>query len=155
VFGTWYQDGDGHGTHCAGIIGAIGNNGKGVVGVRKTPSEFRFHIGQGLSSQGAGFTSTILEAVNGCVQAEAKVISMSLGGPAFSQIEDDYYNYLYGRGFLIIAAAGNAGSSEYSYPASYVHICVSATTNPSACLLTLFSILGTRPSCRLLRLTLI
>jgi subtilisin family serine protease len=152
VFGTWYQDGDGHGTHCAGIVGAIGNNSKGVVGVRKTPSAFRFHIGQGLSQQGAGSASTVLEAVNGCVQAKTKVISMSLGGPTFSQVEDDYYNYLYSRGFLIIAAAGNAGNSEDSFPASYVHICVSAR-NRSAGLLILFSLLGTMPSCRLLRWT--
>jgi serine protease len=44
---------------------------------------------------------------------------MSLGGNVGSEIEDAYYSYLYEKGFLIVAAAGNEGNDEYSYPASH------------------------------------
>ena len=107
------------GTHCAGVIGAIGDNKKGVVGVRKNPDLFKFMIGKGLSDIGAGSTSNIMKAMAGCYNSGAKVISMSLGGPISSQIEDNIYRFLYDEGFLVVAAAGNAGDSTYSFPASY------------------------------------
>jgi subtilisin family serine protease len=63
VSGKWDEDGHGHGTHCAGTIGAIGGNDEGVVGVIKSPLEFTFHIGKGLSNSGSGSTSGVLAAV--------------------------------------------------------------------------------------------
>lgn len=117
--GVWDNDGNGHGTHCAGIIGAIGDNGKGVVGVRKDPNLFSFFIGKGLSDAGSGLTSNIMKAVGGCYDSGAKVISMSLGGGGYSEIEDFVYDFLYDEGFLVVAAAGNSGNSDHSYPASY------------------------------------
>ena len=107
------------GTHCAGVIGAIGDNKMGVVGIRKDPNLFQFHIGKGLSDKGAGGTSNIIKALASCYEMGAKVISMSLGGPVSSGIENTIYQFLYDEGFLVVAAAGNAGDSTYSYPASY------------------------------------
>lgn len=53
--GVWDVDGHSHGTHCAGSIGAIGNNDEGVVGVWNDKVErFRFHIAKGLSNSGSG-----------------------------------------------------------------------------------------------------
>ena len=52
--GRWDVDGHGHGTHCAGTIGAIGNNVEGVIGVWDDPNDFRFHIAKGLSDGGSG-----------------------------------------------------------------------------------------------------
>ena len=48
------MDGHGHGTHCAGSIGAIGENNEGVVGVNPDPSKFSFFIAKGLSDSGSG-----------------------------------------------------------------------------------------------------
>ena len=52
-----------------------------VVGVRSNPQLFHFHIGRGLGNDGSGYDSVILEAVQGCIDNGAKVVSLSLGGP--------------------------------------------------------------------------
>lgn len=117
--GVWFNDGQGHGTHCAGTIGAVGDNGQGVVGIRRTPSQFRFHIGKGLSNEGSGYESAILEAVSGCVDSGARVVSMSLGGPGSTKTARNFYQDVYNEGVLIVAAAGNDGNSGDSFPASY------------------------------------
>lgn len=118
--GEWYQDGNGHGSHCAGTISAIGDNGRGVVGIKKNPEVYPLHIGRGLDDSGKGSTLSVLDAARGCYEAPGvKVISMSLGSSGFSNIENDRYQELYDEGYLIVAAAGNSGDSSLSYPASY------------------------------------
>eukprot|EP00957_Ditylum_brightwellii_P138050 10524758-Ditylum_brightwellii.AAC.1 len=47
---------------------------------------------------------------------------MSLGGGGFSTVANSTYASIYDAGVLIVAAAGNAGTSAYSYPASYSSI---------------------------------
>ncbi|PMU50529.1 hypothetical protein C1X86_35715, partial [Pseudomonas sp. GP01-A3] len=49
----------------------------------------------------------------------AKVINMSLGGSMYSQLLDDTIQYAVSKGVVVVAAAGNSGINEYSYPASY------------------------------------
>ena len=117
----WYEDGHGHGTHCAGTIGAIGDNGVGVTSVNPDESKFSFFIGKGLTNSGSGSTSGVIAAVEACRDAGASVISMSLGGSGYSSIADDLYKDLYKNDdVLIIAAAGNGGNdAPLSYPASY------------------------------------
>ena len=105
--GSWDVDGRGHGTHCAGTIGAIGGNDVGVVGVLPNRTQFQFYIGKGLDDSGWGSNSDVMDAVQACVDAGSKIISMSLGGGNFStafndQLESDYKN----NGTLIIASAG-------------------------------------------------
>ena len=117
--GVWIEDGNGHGTHTAGTIGAVGENGKGVVGVRQNPNLYRFHIGKGLTNGGSGFESDILDAVQGCVDNGARVISMSLGGPSDSKTAREFYQDVYDEGVLLVAAAGNDGNTGHLYPASY------------------------------------
>lgn len=90
-----------------------------MVGVRRNPFYFRFHIAKGLSDEGAGRTSNILRGAQGCREMGARVISMSLGGPYYSALEEEAYETLYNEGFLVIAAAGNDGNCASSYPASY------------------------------------
>ena len=102
IGGSWNVDGDSHGTHCAGTIGAIGGNGVGVVGVLDDPDDFQFFIGKGLSDSGSGTTATVMDSVEACVLAGAKVISMSLGGGGYSQINNDLYQSYYNSGVLII-----------------------------------------------------
>lgn len=120
--GSWFQDGNGHGTHTAGTIGAVGNNSIGVVGVRNNPNLFSFHIGKGLSNEGSGYESSILAAVQGCVDNGASVVSMSLGGPTSTDTAKQFYKDIYDQGVLIIAAAGNDGNTGHLFPASYVYV---------------------------------
>merc|ERR1719410_29692 len=86
--GEWYIDGDGHGTHCAGAIGAVGYNSIGVVGVipGSLNDKFSFFIGKGLSDSGSGSTSSVMAAVQACVDNGSNVISMSLGGGSTSSV---------------------------------------------------------------------
>jgi len=118
-FGKWDVDGHGHGTHCAGTIGAIGTNTIGVTSVNPDPSKFQFIIGKGLSDSGSGSNANVMEAVTECVNAGAKVVSMSLGGTGSSTITDAFYKDQYDKGVLIIAAAGNSASDSWGYPAGY------------------------------------
>merc|ERR1719410_1681379 len=120
--GEWYIDGNSHGTHCAGTIGAVGDNSKGVVGVipGSLNDKFSFFIGKGLSDGGSGSTSSVMAAVQACVDNGSNVISMSLGGGGFSDtVNQQYYGHYKNDDVLIIAAAGNGGNSALSYPASY------------------------------------
>ena len=130
--GQWDVDGHGHGTHCAGTIGAIGGNNIGVTSVNPDPTEFSFYIGKGLSDSGSGSTSGVLAAAEACATAGAKIISMSLGGGSPSQNAADIYDNLFeNEDVLIIAAAGNGGDSGLSYPASYDSIMSVAAVDSS------------------------
>lgn len=119
----WDVDGNDHGTHCAGTIAAIGNNGKGVVGVNPnahTSDGISLHIAKGLKDSGGGNSDSVLSAVASCVDNGANIISMSLGGGGYSSNENSVYRQTYqDENILIIAAAGNDGNSAKSYPASY------------------------------------
>merc|ERR1711923_611582 len=118
--GEWYIDGNSHGTHCAGSIGALGDNSKGVVGVipGSMSDKFSFFIGKGLTDGGSGSFAGVMAAVQACVDNGAHVISMSLGGGGFSDtVNQQYYGHYKNDDVLIIAAAGNGGNSALSYPA--------------------------------------
>ena len=92
---VWSVDGHGHGTHCAGTIGAIGENDIGVTSVNPDPSKFKFYIGKGLSDSGSGTGAGVMDSVQACVDAGAKVISMSLGGGGFSPTSNAQYQEHY------------------------------------------------------------
>ena len=115
----WHIDGHGHGSHCAGTIGAIGGNDKGVTSVLNDYNNFNFFIGKGLSDSGSGSTSGVIDSMNACANAGANVISMSLGGGGYSQAFVDAAEAVFNAGILLVAAAGNAGDANNHYPASY------------------------------------
>merc|ERR1711971_956681 len=132
--GEWYIDGHSHGTHCGGSIGAVGNNAKGVVGVipGSLNDKFSFFIGKGLTDNGSGSTSSVMAAVQACVDNGSNVISMSLGGGSPSDtVNQQYYGHYKGDDVLIIAAAGNSGNSALSYPASYKSVMSVAAVDSS------------------------
>lgn len=122
-FDAYYDDGDpedkdGHGTHCAGTIGAVGNNGKGVVGVnwetRIMPIKIFSNDAKPKTS-----TSAILRGISYATRQGARVTSNSWGGPSSSRsIERAFRN----SSALHIMAAGNDGKDNDSkayYPAGY------------------------------------
>lgn len=113
----WNTDYCGHGTHVAGTIAAA-NNSVGVVGV--TPGAVSLYIVKVFGDNcGWAYSSTLVDAANRCAAAGAKIISMSLGGAQSSTTEKNAFASLYSQGILSIAAAGNDGTTAYSYPASY------------------------------------
>lgn len=117
--GNWYEDGYGHGTHVAGTIAGIGNNGVGVVGVNPS-GNLSIHAVKVFTNSGNwGYGSDMAIAVDQCIDAGANVISMSLGGSGSSSAEQAAFDNALASGVLSIAAAGNSGNSSLSYPASY------------------------------------
>ena len=108
-----------HGTHCAGTIGAIGNNGKGVTSVNRDPNKFKFYIEKALNNNGYGSCFGLMQAIDRCHTNGAKVISMSLGGCPFAESENQIFKKIYDDNVLLVAAAGNNGYTTKSYPASY------------------------------------
>ncbi len=113
----WYVDGFGHGSHVGGTIAAL-NNGVGVVGV--TPGTVQLYIVKFFGDDGnATYASNLVDALSRCQAAGANVVSMSLGGSRSVRTEKTAFADAYTAGVLSIAAAGNGGTSAYSYPASY------------------------------------
>lgn len=112
------DDGDRHGTHVAGIIGAAGDNAKGVAGVNwdVTIMPVKF------LGPGGGWDFEGAEAIIYAVDNGADVINCSWGG-GYSEIIDDALQYAADHGVLVCAAAGNDWSDvdqypDYYYPAS-------------------------------------
>ena len=115
--GNWYEAGGSHGTHVAGTIAAI-NNQQGIQGVLPN-AKVNLHIIKVFSAAGWAYSSSLVSAVDQCRTAGAKVVNMSLGGDRSSNFERAGMKSLEDSGMLLVAAAGNAGNSVLSYPASY------------------------------------
>ncbi|MGY3969467.1 S8 family peptidase [Aeromonas enteropelogenes] len=122
--GSWSSDENGHGTHVAGTIAAVSGNDMGVVGVLPNQS-VPLHIIKVFGANGWAYTSNLVGALNACQQAMSSrgftrmVINMSLGGSVPSKTEERAFNQAYSQNVLSVAAAGNAGNTSKSYPASY------------------------------------
>jgi thermitase len=118
------MDDNGHGTHCAGIIGAEGNNDEGIAGinwnVQIMPLKF---LGRG----GFGTTKDAIEAINYAIDRKQKgvnirVISASWGSTQYSKALEDTIRAAGEAGILFVAAAGNDGTSNDKrphYPSNY------------------------------------
>jgi serine protease len=116
--GDPYTDLCGHGTHVAGTIAALGNT-VGVVGVVENGG-LNLHIVKVFGDSCSwAYSSDLIAAANACEAAGSNVISMSLGGSFKSTTEENKFNQLYSNDILSVAAAGNAGNTRHSYPASY------------------------------------
>jgi thermitase len=112
--GTKPFDDVGHGTHVAGIVGAQTNNGIGVSSLSKDSLIMPVKVGNA-----SGISSIdIADGIYYAVDNGASIINISIGGYTKSLYVESAIDYAYSRGVLVIAAAGNDGISDYSYPAA-------------------------------------
>jgi len=125
-----YDDLYGHGTHVAGIAAAVTNNGIGVAGIGYQSSLMNIKV---LDDTGGGAYSWIASGIIEATKSGAKVINMSLGGKFGSTTLQNAVNYAWENGVVIVAAAGNSGTSRPNYPAYYSNcIAVAATDSNDA-----------------------
>lgn len=119
------EDGHGHGTHVAGIIGARVNNGKGGAGIAPEAEIYNIRV---MDAQGRGTDADIIAGLTEAVAQDVDIINMSLGGPYYNGIYQEKITEVYEAGIAVIVSAGNDGVSSINYPACYDHvICVAAT----------------------------
>ena len=124
-----------HGTHVAGTIAAKTNNNSGVAGVSWNAKIMPLRV---LGRQG-GTDYDIMQAVlyaaglpndSGTLPSQkADIINLSLGGPWFSQSSQEVYARVIAEGVIVVAAAGNENSAEFSFPAAYDGVISVAATD--------------------------
>ncbi len=121
-----------HGTHVAGTIGAVGNNGVGISGHAQV---VRIMTMKFLGSAGSGKTSDAIRAIDYAIAKGAKIINNSWGSTSFSYSLFEAIGRAKDAGILFVAAAGNNGANNDKtnfYPANYEHdnvISVAASTS--------------------------
>lgn len=107
----------GHGTHCAGIIGATGNNDEGIAGIA-------WNVG--LISEKVGtypplYEDLVIQGIVHAVNNGADIISMSFRLPDSDALEQAIL-FAYNQGCLLVAASGNLDTSPVDYPARYPEV---------------------------------
>lgn len=134
------MDDNNHGTHVAGILGANGASGSGILGVNQTTSIMALKF---LDNRGTGRISDAINAIEFAVQAKQKfgsganvrILNNSWGGGGKSDALLDEINRAADNELLFVAAAGNDSADNDAsphFPASYAApnvIAVAATTN--------------------------
>jgi len=109
-------DDNGHGTSCAGIAAAKGNNAEGISGVCWDCLILPVKV---LSFDGYGQDTEIADGVQWSADNGANVISMSLGGGGYVSYFDNAISYAHSIGTVVIAASGNDNTGTISYPSGY------------------------------------
>lgn len=126
------MDTDGHGTHVAGTIGAVGNNSEGVTGVCQRVAIMPIRAGGGSFA-----SSDLIQAYDFAMNNGARVINASLGGYGVGTADRQAAARIHNAGILFVAAAGNDTNDNDvrpAYPASFSSefntvIAVAATDN--------------------------
>lgn len=106
-----FRDGDGHGTHCAGVVAGKGRND--IFGVAPGAELYAVKV---LDSAGNGEGSGIVAGMDWCISAGMNVISMSLGSPDTPR--SFYANAIrkcQARGILVVCSAGNSYTSAFPW----------------------------------------
>jgi len=118
------MDENGHGTHCAGVIGADGNNGVGIAGVNWIVEIMPLKF---LNKRGFGSTQAAIQAINYVIDRKkhgvnVRVISVSWGSTQNSKALEDAIRAAGEEGILFVAASGNSSDNTDKrphYPSSY------------------------------------
>ena len=113
------MDDGNHGTHVAGVIAAVGNNGRGISGVAWKAKLMACKF---LDSNGEGDTSDAIDAIDYARSMGAQVINASFGGPDYSASLFTAIQLARNAGVIVVAAAGNEISDTDlipTYPACY------------------------------------
>lgn len=120
------EDRFGHGTHVAGVAAAVGNDGHGIAGVCWRCRILPIKV---LGDAGSGGELDVAEGIVGAVDRGADVLVLSFGGPHASPAVASAVDYATSRGAVVVAAAGNSGSTTPAYPAAFPDVIGVASTD--------------------------
>jgi subtilisin family serine protease len=115
-----------HGTHVSGTIGALGNNGIGVVGVCW---QVRLMAVKAFNEQGNGDVASAVGAIHYAVANGARVINASWGLEDHSRALADAVAEAQAAGVIFVAAAGNSHTATAFFPAGYPGVIAVASVN--------------------------
>ncbi|RYX99837.1 hypothetical protein EON78_02550, partial [bacterium] len=127
------KDGNGHGTHVTGILGAMINNGKGVAGIAGNVSILPI---KAANYEGNTSASIITKSILRAIEKGARVINLSIGGPKSegTQALKDAVELAIQRGVVFVSATGNESDrrngivTEITVPAAYPGVISVAST---------------------------
>ena len=120
----WEHDQNSHGTHVTSTILGYSLRGTQINGVAPMAKVIPVKV---LNQNGSGWSSAVARGIvyiadlkyNGDLGSSPVVINMSLGGPSLDPMEKAAVDYAVGKGVIIVASAGNAGTSGMGYPGAY------------------------------------
>ncbi|WP_271977987.1 S8 family serine peptidase [Marinobacter sp. SS21] len=108
-----------HGTHVAGIAAGV-DNSTGIIGVAPQATLFPVRV---LGQDGSGNASDLIAALNWASgRSDIDVINLSLGGLPDSEALKAAIDQAHGNGKLLVAAAGNGGSDNPTFPAAFANV---------------------------------
>ncbi len=113
----------GHGTHCAGDVTAVTDNGLGIASLGWKAKIMTARAGDG------EYIYASASGISYCAENGADVISLSYGGPSYNAYEQSMINNAWDQGAVIFAAAGNDNSSWNHYPSAYNNVISVAATD--------------------------
>lgn len=119
------EDDADHGTHVAGIVGAVRDNQLGVAGA----ADVTLMPVKVLGSDMSGPVSGVIEGVRYAMNNGANVINLSLSIPEASQAFQDVVNEAAQRDIVIVAAAGNKGVNTVEFPAAFDNVIAVGATD--------------------------
>ncbi len=131
-----FTDGDnepvdetGHGTHVAGIAGAMPDNGIGIAGIAWNCPLMAVRAGLSLGGSSRMQDDDSAAAIVYAADNGANIINMSWGSSQHSFVIEDAIDYAHSRGVLLIGAAGNSKDPDSFFPAAYKKVVSVASTN--------------------------
>ncbi|HZV26423.1 MAG TPA: S8 family serine peptidase, partial [Acidothermaceae bacterium] len=128
---TTTQDLSGHGTHVAGIAAASFDNALGIAGMAPNARLMDVKVlAVDADGQTTGDCADVADGVVWATDHGANVLNLSLGSEAACSALQLAVEYAASHGALVVAAAGNAGTTKHFYPAAFPGVLsVAATTN--------------------------
>jgi len=118
-----------HGTHCAGIAAAVGNNSQGMAGVAWGSKIMPLKMCKDVPSYSASWAD-MAQAFIWAADNGADIISCSFGGKGYSQTKKDAIDYaVIDMGCAMFASMGNSAVNEITYPAGYQSVIAVGATD--------------------------
>ncbi|MDB5079028.1 MAG: hypothetical protein JWP00_952 [Chloroflexi bacterium] len=112
-------DDNGHGTYVAGIAAAETNNNLGIAGISWGARLLSVKV---LDYDSWGSIATLTMGLAYTTTQPVQIVNMSTGGPVRSRVMEDEVAKAFNKGLVLIAASGNKGKQEFTYPAAFDNV---------------------------------